>query len=848
MNLLSRWISPGPKIVVLPPSGPQIAAEPVHAWQPLRTSFVALLALITGLVTGHAFALTSILPGVVVLCFSGALALFGSSRNRLVCFLVLFAGLGLFLQSRTELKRVQALEIREALFAENTELVQVSGVISLPVRSPLSGKTLWLAPGAEVACRGRIWSFPVPVVVWVSQLEEASNWRQGERVSLIGKPRPLATEGAGRTIDSYYSNQGAVMAFQARQRVGEIVPSGGAFNGLVNVARSLANAVEASYNRCLSPEHAAMISALTLGRTGGLSPELVTASRQIGITHIFSVSGLHTGIIGLGLIIMLRPILRPRYLPWVVLFVMLFFCAMVEFRSAALRSALLVVIVSFEPLMKRRLDSLSLLSTIALMILLLFPRTFWQVDFQLSFICAAVLMLLLPLFSPFLEALTKRLEEQSGVRWWSSPLAYVISTVLTSVLIQLLLAPILISSMGELSLIAPLANTVILFTMPIVLLYSLACAFIELLTGVGFLYDLQWIVTEFIIQATILLSKIPYASVPVPLQPMPQLVGVFYLVALASPWLQLRPAYRHLHGHRRLIYSGLFPILTLLLLVLFPRPQAATRVLFLDIGQGDATLILHRGRSILVDVGPPPGTQLVRELQEHGVQEIDLLALTHADADHIGGFPEFVQNFTFKELWINNSETAETLVKNLDEAGLVNVPLPPMEQVSQGEMLTLDASTTLSVLHPASDYVPENPRNDASLVMLFTRGTTDVLLTADAEAHAEARLVQKYGSSFSGIEVLKTGHHGSRTSSTPDFLAHVQPQITIMSCGLHNRYQHPHRDVMERFTAAGVDIYRTDLMGTITLELMSDQFTVHPERALALPSTATPINLPELFP
>ncbi len=818
-------------------------------WQPLRPSFLALLALITGLVAGHSLQLQTYFAGVAIIALGGVFALVRFRRPTVIHFLALFVGLGLVLQSQAELAKAQALQTREQLFSAPTELVQLTGIVQQPMRSPLTGGSFWLQPGATFANRGTAYTVAAPVVVWAYDIEAVNTLRRGDYVSLIGKPRPIATQIQGPSIDSYAAGQGAVVGFQATQLDGEIQPATGVFSAGINLARATANAVEASYYRHLPEAHASLLAAITLGRTGGITPELRTAARQIGIAHIFAISGLHTGIVGFGLLLLLRFVLPVRIVPFAIALAMIFFCAMVEFRSSALRAAFFVTLFSFEPLMKRRFEPLSLLSSVALVLLLINPKSFWQVDFQLSFLCAAVLLLLLPLFAPLVQRMQEYFEGKSLPSWIQKVITYVLGTFVTSTLIQLILAPLLIRNMGEFSLISPVSNTVVLFLMPFVLLVSYASALVEIVFSVALLSHVQWVLAEFLLQATTALSLIPFAAVPIEGQFPLGFVILFYLAVAGSPWLLMRPSFRPNEGPGKLLFYSMIPFTLLAIILVIPKASdLGTRVLFLEVSQGDATVIQHRNTTILIDVGPPTGKQLVRELQQYGISSIDLLALTHADADHIGGLAELLLNYPVAEIWVNNAETYEAIILELQTSNQLDLALGRISIPMQGTALQLDERTSLTVLHPDDAYIPENPRNDASMVFLFTKGTTDVLLMADLEAHGERYVLQEYADLLPSIEILKAGHHGSRTSSTPEFLKTLGPLATIMSCGLNNRYQHPHSDVLQRFLELNIPVYRTDLMGTITLEIETDSFSFQPERRLGLQEFTNPLIPEELFP
>lgn len=243
---------------------------------------------------------------------------------------------------------------------------------------------------------------------------------------------------------------------------------------------------------------------------------------------------------------------------------------------------------------------------------------------------------------------------------------------------------------------------------------------------------------------------------------------------------------------------------------------ADTAVHFIDVGQGDAALLLSGGQAVLVDAGTSQSADsLVRYLQELGVTELYAAIATHPHADHIGGMAQVIEAFPIGHFYMGaetqNTATYERMLDALDAQGVpVSVPEP-------GEELVFDSGASVTFLGPTDD-VPKGNLNDRSLICLFRAGEQDVLLMGDAESAAEQSLLAHYPSLR--CDVLKVGHHGADTSSSVEFLRTVQPTTTVISCGVDNDYGHPDPQTLENLSLAGVDDVRiTAQSGTVILPL-----------------------------
>jgi competence protein ComEC len=257
------------------------------------------------------------------------------------------------------------------------------------------------------------------------------------------------------------------------------------------------------------------------------------------------------------------------------------------------------------------------------------------------------------------------------------------------------------------------------------------------------------------------------------------------------------------------------------------RPRGAMLMEAIDVGQGDSLLLIAPdGKTLLIDGGgfgggprqAPQDFDIGEEvvspaLWARGIRHLDAVALTHAHSDHIGGLPAVLRNFHPNELWVGNNPHVAVYNALLAEAATLHVRV----RTFRARDALRFGNTQVNVLAPFREYQPEaEPTNNDSLVLHMAYGATSVMLEGDAEAPIEQAMLAEPGLAST---LLKVGHHGSITSTRPEFLARVAPQWAVISCGLHNRYGHPREEVMEALQQAHVRTYQTDTNGITCFRL-----------------------------
>ncbi|HHY81631.1 MAG TPA: MBL fold metallo-hydrolase [Clostridiales bacterium] len=247
--------------------------------------------------------------------------------------------------------------------------------------------------------------------------------------------------------------------------------------------------------------------------------------------------------------------------------------------------------------------------------------------------------------------------------------------------------------------------------------------------------------------------------------------------------------------------------------------DSTVEVHFIDVGQGDSIYIKTPSQDILIDAGER-GDTVVNYLNNLNVEDLELVIGTHPHSDHIGGLINVFEEIPVKEVMdpgvVHTSKTFEDYLTLIDEKDIIYTV------VRAGIKRTYDDGTVLEILSPENP--DEEKLNDASIAARLTFGEISFLFAGDAEVPSEKKMLEA-GYNLKST-VLKAGHHGSSTSTSKEFLEAVSPEAVVIMCGAGNTYGHPHKETLAKLEAAGIKVYRTDLMGTIIVETNGSTYDI----------------------
>lgn len=258
-------------------------------------------------------------------------------------------------------------------------------------------------------------------------------------------------------------------------------------------------------------------------------------------------------------------------------------------------------------------------------------------------------------------------------------------------------------------------------------------------------------------------------------------------------------------------------------------PKAPLAVQVVDVGQGDAILIRTPGQIILVDTGDVPAKEkLVSYIKSQGITTIDKVIITHPHADHLGGMNSILENFAVKQVYDSGQTTTTPMYRQY--LTLVQKKNIPFAVLAAGNQIDIGGGVVLKILNPDKPFIAgKSDLNNNSVVAKLIYGNFSMLLTGDAEQEAEAHMLEKFAGELRST-VLKSGHHGSNTSSSPAFLKAVAPEVAIISVGVNNDYHHPHPSTLKKYADLKLKVYRTDLNGTVTVTSDGQTYAITQEK------------------
>ncbi len=660
--------------------------------------------------------------------------------------------------------------------------------------------------GREVEARGNLRVSVLHPSAYPSPLEV----RSGDRVRISAQLQPapgLRNFGAPRMAELRRAQRVHGQAFAKSALLVEKHPPSGPVSPaclISSLRRTLGRRVEDHFSlsdRTALSKQGAVLEALLLGERGRMDEAMTSSLQGSGLYHLMAISGAHIGIISIIILGILRIGRVPRRPSYVVLIVFLvFYALMVEGRASVMRATIMALTYLSGKLLWEQTRVVNTIAFSAFVLLLINPFSLSEPGFEMTYAATLSIVLFYPKVSKVLCRLPLRIGE--------------------------LLALSLTAQLGVLPLVACFFNRV---TFSSFILNIPAIPLVGLIMGLGFAFlaispvssalaALLVPVINFLVNLFLWISRLgsafPALSYRIP-TPSPAVVIGYYIFLLS---LLFRPRLRP----QRFLGVSLFAAFMAVIVThpFPPRPSSALRVTFLDVGQGESILVEFPGKKkMLVDGGGGAdssfdiGEQVVSPfLWSCGIKKLDYLVLTHAHPDHLHGLVAVASNFRVAEFWEAFSPEGvpayEELKKKLPKSTF-------RRRVFRGFRLQ-EGSVTIEALHPEiSAPIVGKVNNDDSLVLRLTSDGISILLAADIGRASERAIADDRVAVRS--QVLKSPHHGSRTSSSAGFLDAVEPRVVVISAGYRNPYSVPHPEILERYAASGAFIFRTDIDGAIEM-------------------------------
>lgn len=568
-----------------------------------------------------------------------------------------------------------------------------------------------------------------------------------------------------------------------------------------------------------------LFRALLLGDRRGLSPELQRAFVDSGTAHLLAISGLHLAVVGFGIYRLLLFLLlrwrrlaqggRPPAVAAALAGLLIFaYVASIAPSQATLRATIALAVVFAGAVLARRARPMPTLAVAAAVLVLADPRAPTGASFQLSFAAATALVLL----AGHLRPLLARLDEPGALPHprWRRPARALLALVAVSLVSTAVTTPLALAWFGQATAVAPLCNLV---AVPLTSL---------LVVPLGF----AWLVVA------LLAPSVAHVLAPLPT------LAAGWLLDLVEAWAEVAGPSTHaawphlaglaaalavilaLAGSRFRLAALVAAVVSATLVMVAAHHAPELRLTVIDVGHGDALLVeLPSGQTVMVDTGGHHRAgadarlatgRLVPALTRLGVARLDLLVITHGDHDHVGAAAALAERVPIAELWLPACDASSPAIMAV--AHRVAAQGGRVRQVHQAPP-TEFGGATLEILWPPADVVRDDghcsiSKNDAALVLSLRYAGRHLLLTADVEESTETALLHSVGARLRA-DVLKVGHHGSRTSSSEAFLDAVRPRLAVASGRRSRTTMPPHLEILERYSQRGIPLWLTSRDGAI---------------------------------
>lgn len=586
--------------------------------------------------------------------------------------------------------------------------------------------------------------------------------------------------------------------------------------GEVGRRQWMTESVKRTFFRHLEKPAASLWSATALGETSFLPPEVSQAFRATGLFHLLAVSGSHMLLLGGAVFAFLRLLRLPSPFAWPVAMAAVWaYTWLLDFPPAVLRASLAFSALALAMSAGRRPNARNAWFLTAGLLLILDPNAPFHPGVQLSFAAVAGLLWVAPNLAWMLP---RPLRKGRLHDWIVSPLLLSIGASATT-------APLLAWHFQAVPWIGIPAGLLASLSFEAGFLASLLVLSLASLGAPAWLFwgfaqaanGFAWLSLTLVLQCaqrfdgTIDLAR-----------PTPALLAL----GLALPFLLA------LAGTRwRRTALWLFPVWLAAACLCLQKPPARTEVWFLDVGQGDAALIrFPAGRTWLVDCGPRSqfsdagARTILPALRTLGIERLDAVMISHTDMDHVGGLDTLLGKLPIGRILVPAASWPDTASHWKETSLRIARHGIPLHRLAAGQILSYSDGARCTVLGPGAGTAPGT--NQASLVFRLDMGRSSLLFTGDADTWSEEH--QLKDPLDLDVDVLKVGHHGSRTSSEPAWLEKVRPGLAVVSVGAVNRYGHPNPEMLSRLGRFGTSVWSTAQQGGLHLVLDTAAIRVLP--------------------
>lgn len=559
--------------------------------------------------------------------------------------------------------------------------------------------------------------------------------------------------------------------------------------------------IKDTINGTLTDEEGNLLLAILLGDKDKLSEDIQESFKTSNLSHMLAVSGAHVSYIILGLTYVLQnSIIGKKNGKIVCIFFLLVFMAITNFTPSVTRACIMAVLTLFSGIIYRKSDVYTNISVAALITLIFNPYNLLDLGFQLSYGGTIGIIIFI-----------KRIQEKKSN---SKVINYIKQMALVSIYANIIIIPIMMYHFNTVSFTFIISNIMASPILGIIVitgfLFIIASITVKPLTRLIAIFIKP--ILSILIKISQICSKLPFSNI---------LVVTPYMFNVISYYAIILYCIKSKKNNKCKIIICLLIVLILINFIIYIFPQKL-RIFFIDVGQGDSTLIITPDKkTVLIDGGGSDSFDvgekvLLPYLLDRRILKIDYVLISHFDTDHCGGILTIMEKVKVKNIIISeqaeHSENYERFKKLMIHKKIRLI------EVKKGDKIKIGRYSEFKILFPTSRLLSENPLNNNSIVAQFNYNNFKMLFTGDIEKLAEQQILKAEKAEIRA-DILKVAHHGSKTSSIPEFIKAVKPKIALIGVGKNNTFGHPNQQTIKNLENIKCRIYRTDLQGEIIIKI-----------------------------
>lgn len=579
----------------------------------------------------------------------------------------------------------------------------------------------------------------------------------------------------------------------------------------------------------LDEDLAELCIGILIGDRNNLDEKIEEDFKKSNLTHMLAVSGSHFVYIIICIKYLEKVIKWRNFNKVLTIIIIVLFMNLTGNTASVVRSGIMAIMLIVAKFFHRKSDVWTNMAISAVLALVYNPYTLFDIGFELSYGGVIGIVVFYDKVKDTLGKIIIKMHKESKM------LQYILEGTSVTISANLVIIPIMIYNFNTISFSFIVSNLLAGGLLGIIVILGFLLVFLSLMLGQTlsiFFYILNFLLKALTKIAEVC-SKLPFSYIYVP---TPKILGIFIFYSYLF-FIINRDRLRV-----RIFNTLKVRIAILILIIIFnlgypilSSKRIGLEINFIDVGQGDCTLIRANGKSILVDAGGSKDEKsfdvgkntVFPYLLDRGIVSLDYVIVSHFDSDHCQGFNFILKNMKVKTAIICNigqeSEEYNHFVR------LAKENKTKIRYVQKGSIIKLGKNKIIEILYPdKNEKINDNAKNNNAIVFKLTWNKFSMLFTGDIEEKAERKILEMYKNKEEKLksDILKVAHHGSKSSTMQEFLDEVKPSIALIGVGENNNFGHPNDMVLNRLEQSGCKTYRTDMLGEITITSNGKSYNV----------------------